>query len=751
MQLFLSSLLLLLSTAIYAQTIKTINYEGMVQISKPVALRMLPFEVGDELERQKVDEAIKKYFTQGYFNDIWAEFDEGVLTFYFKEKAIISKVELKGWKESDDEVKDNVIQIKKGSLYNEKKLEAAKKRIIEAISQEGKIDSVVEIEKEYLENGSIKVTFLVSEGEEIRIEELDYSGVYGVDSDDFDDVIANKKHQFMGWFWGRNDGKMFLRDLEYDNLRIRDFYMQNGYLDAKVNAPFVRVNFDHYTADMSYQIEEGEPYTIRKVSILQTTEVIENEKIQEKISLEVGETFNIKTFRDDSEKIKTLIADLSYAYVQVVPDLRKNKEDHTVEVVFKVTPGDKVRIRNVLISGNTRTLDRIIRRELYLGPGDMYSLTDLSDSRGALGRLGFFDGNTIEEKRINNKTMDLIVKVKEAPTGNIQLGGGYGSYGGILLSVGVNDRNVFGSGINVGVKAEKSQTTESYSFNISNPRLNDSDFSGNFSIFHSSYDYNDYSVFTDGVSIGAGHRFSRYISGYIGYGYSSNDYAFADDFNQSLYGVNIFEPYTKSGVTVSANWDNTDDFYLPRKGFTFSQSFEKTGIGADADYLKSRTNFNKYLGLEEWIGFDTIFRYKARFFNIIDNGYIPLAEKFYMGGIGSVRGYEAYSLSPTIADSDAADGIRRIGGTNTFSNSLELSFPLVPKAKMRLVTFVDAGVIMDTKTQGLLTNSIARGGYGAGLEWFSPVGPIQLMFANPLNLQEGDRASSFEFTMGQRF
>ncbi len=746
MKLFFSSLLLLLSTAIYAQTIKTINYDGMVQISKPVALRMLSFEVGEEISREKVNDAVKKYFKQGYFNDVWAEFDDGVLTFYFKEKAIISQVALKGWKESDDEIKNNVIQIKKGSLYNEKKLEAAKKRIIEAISQEGKIDSVVEIEKEYLENGSIKVIFLVNEGEEIIIQNLDYSGVYGVDSDDFNDVIANKEHQFMGWFWGRNDGKMSLRDLEYDNLRIRDFYMQNGYLDAQVDEPFVRVNFDHYTADMSYQIEEGEPYTIRKVSILQTEHVIEDEKIREKISLERGETFNIKTFREDSEKIKTMIADLSYAFVQVVPDLRKNKEDHTVEVVFKVTPGDKVRVRNVLISGNTRTLDRIIRRELYLGPGDMYSLTDLSDSRSALGRLGFFDGNTIEEKRIDNQTVDLVVKVKEAPTGNIQLGGGYGSYGGILLSVGVNDRNVFGSGINVGVKAEKSQTTESYSFNISNPRLNDSDFSGNFSIFHSSYDYNDYSVFTDGVSVGVGHRFSRYISGYVGYGYSSNSYDFSQLDENTTLDTFYFQDYTKSGVTVSVSWDNTDDYYLPRKGFTLSQSFEKTGIGADANYIKSRTSFNKYTGLDEWVGFDAIFRYKSRLNVIIDNGYIPLAEKFYMGGIGSVRGYESYSLSPAIEDANAADGIRRIGGKRTFSNSLELSFPLVPKAKMRLVTFVDWGLIGDDSI-----SEISRGGYGAGLEWFSPVGPIQLMFANPLNLQEGDRPASFEFTMGQRF
>ena len=751
MKIFLSTLFILFSVTLSAQIVKQIQFDGMVHISKSVALRMLEFDKGDDIDVEMVDKAIKTYFDQGYFNDIWTEFDNGILTFYFKEKAIISKVELKGWKEDDDDVMESVVQIKKGTLYDEIKLEAAKKRIVEAISQEGKIDSVVEIETEHLDNGSMKVTFVVNPGEEITITKLQYSGVKGVDTSDFDSVIANKEHQFMGWFWGRNSGKMSLRDLEYDNLRIRDYYMQFGYLDAKVNPPFVRVNFDSYTADMSYQIAEGDSYTISKVSVYQTQHVIEDENLTKLLSLKVGDTFNIKKFREDSQKIKTAIGDLSYAFVQVIPDLKKNKKEKTVEVIFKVTPGDKVRIRNVLISGNTRTLDRLIRRELYLGPQDMYSLTDLKDSRNALGRLGFFEGNTIEEKRVDNHTMDLIVKVKETPTGNIQLGGGYGSYGGLLLSVGVNDRNIWGSGINVGVKAEKSQTTQNYSFNISNPRLNDSDFSGNFSIYHSVYEYNDYSVASDGVSVGAGHRFSRHISGYMGYGYSGNSYSFSSTIDTTLIDTYYFEDYTKSSVTLSVNWDNTDDYYLPREGFILSQSFEKSGLGAQANFLKSRTKFAKYYGLDDIVGFDAIFRYKARYNAVINNGYIPLAEKFYMGGIGSVRGYESYSLSPTISDTNAVDGIRRVGGTQTFSNNFELSFPLLPKAKMRLVTYLDWGFISDNITPNLLSNSISRAGYGAGLEWFSPVGPIQLMFSNPIDPQTGDKVSHFEFTMGQRF
>ncbi len=728
-----------------ATTVKAVKYDGLVHISKNVADQLLKIKPGAPLDEKKVDETIKTFFKQGYFDDIYATVDDaGNLTFHFKEKPIISRIEMRGWKENDDDVKRDLLQIKKGSLYDPKRLEEAKKRIIDALSQEGKIDSVVEIETEHLDNGSVAVTFVVNEGETILIEKLRYSGVHGLDPDLFNDAIANKEHQFMGWFWGRNDGKMMLDQLQYDPLRIRDTYMQYGYMDAKVDAPFTRVDFDNYTADMSYQISEGEVYTTKSIELFQKKHVIDDAVLRDVLKLETGKPFNIKTFREDSERIKTKIADLGYAFVQVLPDLRKDKEHKTLDVVYRIIPGKKVWIRNVIISGNTRTLDRIIRRELYLGPGDLYSLTDLKDSRNALGRTGFFDSNTIEEKRIDDHTMDLVVKVKEAPTGNIQLGGGYGSYGGFMLSVGVNDRNIFGSGINVGIKAEKSQRSNNYAFNISNPRLNDSDFSGNFSVFYSDFEYNDYTTHSDGVSVGTGHRFTRYVTGFLNYTYSNVDYR---DVNLSQYTEDqrrFFESYAKSAVSVSATFDNTDDYYVAREGWVLSQSFERAGLGAQADYFKSRTQLNKYTGLRDYLGWDLIFRYKARYYLGKDTGYLPLAERFYMGGLGSVRGYESYSM-PYYINKRTGEYVR-IGGKQTFSNNFELSFPLVPKARMRLTTFIDWGWI---GTSSL--SEFSRGGYGVSLEWFSPMGPLQLVFANPINPENEDRISHFEFTIGQRF
>lgn len=724
----------------------------MIHISEAVAKRLNEVKIGEPLDPMAVDKTVKNFFDQGYFEDVWADEDEGKVTFHFKEKPIISKIELKGYKENDEEAKKTLLQIEKGALYDEKRLEGAKKRIIDALSTDGKIDSVVEIDTKKLDNGSMQVTFIVNEGEEIIIKKLTYAGVLTQDSDDFNSMIANKEEQWMGWMWGRNDGKMKVAELQYDPLRIRDFYMQNGYLDAKIDEPFVAVDFDHYTAEMSYSVFEGDVYRVSDILIFQDTAVIDDKALLDVIALEKNKPFNIKTFRDDADRIKTKIADLGYAYVQVQPDLKKDKEGKNVDVVYRINPGKKVRIRNVIVSGNNRTLDRVVRRELFLAPGDVYSLSNLKDSRNAIGRTGYFESNTIEEKRIDDESMDLIVQTKEAPTGNIQLGGGYGSFGGLLLSVAVSDRNIFGSGINVGLNLERSQRTSNYSFNISNPRLNDSDFSGNFSIYKSSTEYDTYTIESTGLSIGTGHRFNRYLSGYVGYNYSNNNYSNFDATTLTADELRYYESYSKSSVIVSATYDNTDDYYVPREGMAISQSFEKAATGGDANFWKSRTSFGIYQGLQKLTDFDLILRYKARFNYVQETGYLPLNERFYMGGIGSVRGYQNYSISPVMRDSagvpvlDSNNEEQKIGGTQTFSNSLEFSVPLVPEARMRATAFIDYGMIGANSL-----DEIKRGGYGISLEWFSPVGPLQLVFANPLFDKPGDETAAFEFTIGQRF
>ena len=771
---------LLYVTFLQAKTVNDIQFDGLIHLSEPVALESLGFDVGDRISEKKIDSSIKRFYDFGYFTDIYVTEDKGVLTYHFSEKLSISHIQIDGYGDGDAKEASEMLDIEKGSLYDKKKVEAAKKRLIEFLSHEGYIDTIVEVDVKTLEKGSVELTFKVSKGENIIIEKLSFEGMKAFSEGDFDEVIANKQSQWMGWFWGRNDGKMQLSELEYDPLRVRDLYMQHGYLDAKVDDPFVRVDFSHYIADMSYTVSEGEVYTISDIVLNQATDVIENEKIREVIKLEVNKPFNIKTFREDAERVKTIIADLGYAYVKVSPDLQKDKINHTVNVIYQIRPGKKVYVRDVFISGNTRTLDRITRREIYLAPGDLYSLTDIKDSRNSLQRTGYFESTTIEEKRIDDQTMDLIVKVKETQTGNIQLGGGYGSFGGILLSASISDRNIFGSGVNVGFSAETSDRTNSFSVNVSNPRLNDSDFSGRSSVYMNETDFDDYTLATQGIGLGLGRRLTRFLSGSTNYTYAKSQYSnISSDLNISNVDQVLFEDYEKSAVSVGLIYNNTDDYYIPRNGISASANLEYAGLGGTAEFIKSNNSFKVFKGVDEYIGFDLILRYKARYGYVFydDNSinartYLPTAERFFMGGVGSVRGYESYSLSPRDGQN------RRIGGRDMFTNSFEVNIPLIPKAKLRLSAFYDFGLLKG-KGQDLFSNPddfdptsteyqealnayledtstykdevIQRSSTGLAIEWFSPMGPIQLIFSKALESEPGDRISSFEFTIGQNF
>jgi len=733
----------LTATFLNATTIKEIRFDSLIHISPSIAKEMIGFSTGEELDIKKIDDSIKRLYNQGYFEDIWVEEQNGVVTYHFSEKPLISKVIIDGLTESDTEKYYDALNLKKGATYDYKRLLSAKSRLLEAISEKGTVDSIVEVKTEKLDNGSMVVRFIVNKGEKIIIESVTFDGAKAFDRDDLENEAINRQEEFLGWLFGRNDGEMKVTELSNDPLRIRELYMKKGYLDAEVQKPYVDVDFNRYRAKIAYNISEGPEYTTKDIQInISKDGITDFTEVRKKFKLKVGEVFDIESFRSDMEKIKFDVADKGYAFTQVNPDLQKDKESGEVTVVYSVNPGEIVYINDVIISGNSRTLDRVIRREMYLVPGSLYSMTDLKDSRNALGRTGYFEDTSVEERRVSDDKIDLIVKVKEAPTGSVQVGGGYGSYGGLLISASLSDRNIFGSGINVGLQFDNSEINKRQEFSISNPRVFDSDYSGSFRIFNNEFESYDFTVAQFGGTVAGGRKFNRFLSGSVAYNYV--DSQLSDLLGGTLTNSNnniVYDnrPYQKSSISTALSFDNTDDFYIPREGYAISGSLEFAGIGGTAKYIKGVSKFNAYRGLEEWINFDAIVRYKSTLNYIEDTGFVPINEKFFSGGIGTIRGYETYSLSPITNGS-------RTGGNMSFSNSAEVSIPLIPDAKLRMALFVDYGFIGEDSF-----DEIARGGYGVAAEWFSPMGPIQLIFAQPIGEEATDRTAAFEFTIGQRF
>jgi len=754
----------LLGSFILAQKVTQVKFEGLAHISPSMAMEIADIHVGDQINTGKINESIKNLFSQGYFTDVWVDRKGGTLIYHFKEKIAVAKIDIRGYGTGDDGKKLlEGIGLKKGDLYDDRRAVQAKNKIIKKLESEGYYDTVVEVGKAPVGESSVALMFDVNKGEKIKIKKMNFVGASKISQRDLELELANKEEDFLGWMPFMNNGVAKVDQLEYDAYRVKDVYMRHGYLDAKVSKPLMRVDFGSYNAEVDYQVLEGNQYRVGDVSISQNIVGLNDKKLLGHLTLRKGKVFNIKRMRKDMEYLKEQVGNLGYAYAQVSPQMHKNPDTKTIDLQYNLQGGQEVTINDVLISGNDTTKDRVIRRYLYLAPGDKFNARDLKDSKNALGRTGFFEKVDIQSQRISADKINLLVNVKETSTGTISLGGGYGSYQKFMLNGSIADRNFLGSGINASVGFDISKISTNYNLAFVNPKLWDSLYSLSFSLYKKDYEYTTFTQDEFGGTLMLGRDFYRYFHASLGAGYIDNQ-SKANDNNKTSSNVEenyqlYYDKYKKASFYTSLSYDNTDDFYMPREGVIAAVNFEFANLSghlSDEDlkrypngygtYVRTSGKLGLYYGLEDWIDYDLILRFKARVASISsgEGKKIPVGEKLFMGGIGSVRGYDPYSISPGITDNK---GNRlRTGGKNRASGTIEASIPLSQAARMRLAAFYDYGMIGEDSFSEMIRSSV-----GVMVEWQSPMGPINLVFAKALDPQKIDRTSTFEFTMGTKF
>lgn len=486
-----TALSFIVATSLCAAPLKSLQFDGLIHLSPETASEMIDMRAGDSVDMEKIDKAVKTLYKQNYFEDVWfEEVGDGALVVHVKEKPVIAKINFDGVSDSDKDEMTKLIGIKKGEMHDMERAESAKLKIIKFYEDKGYFDTVVEIKTTPLnEKLSISLDFEINRGENVVIKNVTLCGAKKLDYDDVEPNIANKAAEWLPWMWGFNDGKLRTNDLEHDSARIKDTYMQKGYLDCEVSQPFLKTYLDNYTADLVYNISEGEQYKVGTINIEIPDGFIDKDEVIKEMFLQNGKVFNVAKLRKDMTLIETKVADQGYAFVKIVPDVKNDKKTHLADIVYRVIPGEKVYINNVRISGNSRTIDRVVRREIYLANNDLYSRTDVTDTKSALKRTGYFEDVEIKEERLSKNSMDLVINVKEASTGSIGGGIGYGSSDGLLLSASVSDGNIFGSGLRAGIDVERSDSELNGAISLSNPRLFDSVYSLSGKIYAADNDY----------------------------------------------------------------------------------------------------------------------------------------------------------------------------------------------------------------------------------------------------------------------
>ncbi len=621
--------------------VKSISYIGLSYMSDMLANEIVKIRVGDIVDSKKIDTAVLALFNQGYFKDVYATFESGILEFHFDEKARIAGVEIKGYgtEKEKGELKSQM-GIKKGDTFDEQKLEHAKTALKTALEGQGYYGSVVEVRTEKVSEGALLIVFDVNRGDSIYIKQSIYEGSTKLKRRMIESLSANKQRDFMGWMWGLNDGKLRLDQLEYDSMRIQDVYMRRGYLDAHISSPFLKTDFSTHDAKLHYKVKEGIQYRISDILIEIDNPVVPLKTLEKALKVKRKDVFNIEHLRADAQILKTEIADKGYAFAVVKPDLDKDEKNGLVKVIYRIEVGDMVYINDVIISGNQRTSDRIIRRELLLGPKDKYNLTKLRNSENSLRRLGFFSKVKIEEKRVNSSLMDLLVSVEEGRTGQLQFGLGYGSYGGLMLNGSVSERNLFGTGQSMSLYANiATGGGRSYpgmprgagrmfagNLSLTNPRIFDSWYSSTINLYADYRISYQYIQQGGGFGVNVGRMLGNRTHVSLGYnlnvtkllGFSSPLYnRYYSSTKQiiipsqpvcvsslglllglrqvqscstpgstrvgqtppvtGLWDRDYHTPITSS-FTLDVSYDNTDDYYFPRNGVIFSSYATMSGL-----------------------------------------------------------------------------------------------------------------------------------------------------------------------------
>lgn len=676
----------------------------------------------------------------------------------------ISNIEILGYGNEDETKRlQEIIGLKRGDLYEESVVAKAKEIILAKLTSEGIQNTTVTVTNTKVGTSGMSVIFNVKKGEKVKIQSQIFNGAVALSHDELEKTLVNKEEDFLGWLPLRNDGVAHVDQLEADAYRIKDTYMKHGYLDAQVSRPTIKIDSSNH-AEIVYEIKEGNRYKNGNISLEQSVNGLDTKKLESELKLKQGNYFDIDIMRRDIKFLQEQVGDLGYAMAKIEPKVNKSDVNQIIDLAYVITPGEKVTINDVLISGNDSTQDRVIRRSVYLAPGDTFSVTDLKDSKNALGRTGYFESTEIIPQPNGTDKIDLLVKVKEAPTGSIAIGGGYGSYQGAMLNGSLSDRNLLGTGIDASISADVSKISTNLSLGITNPRLWDSEYSLSLDLFKRQYDYTDYTLDQTGASLTLGRQFMRHYYAYAGFGYADNQSTISSTSTFATSNPFFYnDKYSKISGLAGIKFDNTDDFYVPRSGFIASAGVELAQLGGTlsdtqkeyykdyGDFAKFNAKFGAYYGLNDLINYDLILRYKARYDQIVsgsNNGYIPVSERLFLGGVGSVRGFNMYSISPqrTIGTTTG-----NIGGTQTFSNTIEASIPVSEEAKIRLALFADYGTISTDNYYGTSYPSMSRQSVGATIEWFSPFGPINLVFAKAINPEPLDKTATFEFSMGTKF
>lgn len=764
---FIASFYVISSWASDSFVVKDIRVEGLQRTEPGTVFGYLPIKIGDVLTEEKTNEAIKSLYGTGFFTDVRLKAESGILVVEVNERPAIAEIAINGAKEFEkDKLLEGLKQagISESRIFSRSLLERAEQELKRQYISRGKYAVKITTTTTPLERNRVGINFDINEGRTARIKKISFVGNEKFNDKELRGLLVLRKPDLLSWFT-KND-QYSKQKLATDLETLRAHYLDRGYLEFNVESTQVSITPDMRDIYITINITEGAQYKISDIKVAGEL-LISEEEIRKLIQIKAGDVFARKKLTDSIKSLTDRYGDDGYAFANINANPELDYEKREAAFTFFIDPGKRVYVRRINITGNDRTRDEVIRREFRQMEGAWHSTHNINLSKQRVDRLSFFNSVNVETPAVANKTdqVDIDVKVEERPTGSIMFGAGYSDRQGILLNASVSQNNIFGTGNFFNLEVQRAAINQTYSASFTNPYFTVNGVSLGFDIYKRDIDTRPLKSFAEfkTETLGAGIRLGVPIAenDIVSFGLAAENTditttnkspqryrEFIDEFGRS---TNNF-PFT-----ISWARDRRDSAIWTTSGTTHRLFAEVSVPGGDLNYYKISYHQKWFYPINDF--FTLMLNGEAGYGDGYTGKPMPFFKNFFAGGNTSVRGYDLNTLGPRddISSLNTGGGtftnsrLFAIGASRRVVGNVELMFP-VPFMKddrsLRLSLFLDGGTVFNHFSQ---LNDFMRYSAGIAVTWVSPMGPLKVSIAQPLNDKPEDNLQRFQFMFGQQF
>lgn len=720
-----------------APLVRELGVEGNRRVQEAVILGAIQTKPGAPFNPSALSEDLRSVFALGFFDDVQMrveDFEGGVkITFVVVERPFVRDVDFAGNKKLATDTLREKIDVKLGRVYNPVDIQRAREKLKEHYEEEGYFEVQITPETEKFADGDVRVLFSINEGRRITIDKIVIHGNKGLTDRQIKAVMATQEREYFVF-----RGTVQRQRLEDDIERVISLYNDHGYIQARVESHDIHTDRDKARITITLNVVEGPQYRIGEVKVVGVT-LLPEEEVRRQVRLKTGDVFSRSELRDATKRITDLYSTIGRASADVGPRTEQQPGAQRVDVIMDVVEGPEVYVERINVTGNIRSQDKILRREIPMVEGELFTLQKLQRARQRLVNLGYFETVDVTTTRGSDKTKIIVnVEVTERPTGLFSIGGGFSSVDSFIGTVDLSQRNFLGRGWEVALRLRGGAVSQAASLSFTEPWLFDRPLSAGFDLFNVRRQFPEYDVDSLGGGLRLSHPFGEYWRWHTGYRLTQEKIAdIADNASPALRDEEGSR--LTSLVSGGLSRDSRDNVMAPSRGGTTNLTAEFAGLGGDSRFVKAVASTAYFKPI--WLNHIVSGRAELGYGFGWSDEPLPLFERFYLGGPNTIRSVKFRRISPR------DDSGTRIGGTSEILGNAEYIVPL--PLQIRVAAFFDIGNVygFGTKFDPMETREAA----GGGVRWNSPFGPIRLDYGINLDRRKGEDFGAFHFSVGSPF